>query len=202
MAGFGNALNLGFPLATSLGGTGLNNSTATANGILIAEGASSFTPIVLSAGELLIGTTSGDPAAALLSGINGIGISSLSGQITITNTYGLNGWVTTNQTSSSASLIAMHQYINTGTSNSKITYTMQSTVALGYLFRIVGVPGNTGGWTINFQSGQTCHIGSQTTSSGGSISSNDYRDVITIVCTATNTKFSVLSGISQNYAWT
>ena len=69
------------PLVTSQGGSGVVSPTA--HGILVSEGSSPFTPIVLSAGQLLIGTTASDPAAATLTQGNALTISSSSGAITI-----------------------------------------------------------------------------------------------------------------------
>ena len=58
-------------------------SGLTAHGVLVGEGASPLVSIVLGAGQLLIGTTSGDPTAAALTQGQNIGITSASGSITI-----------------------------------------------------------------------------------------------------------------------
>ena len=58
-------------------------SGLTAHGVLIGEGASALTSIVLGAGQLLIGTTASNPAAATLTQGQNIGITSASGAITI-----------------------------------------------------------------------------------------------------------------------
>lgn len=55
----------------------------TGHGVLIGEGASPLASVVLGAGQLLIGTTSSDPAAAALTQGQNIGITSASGAITI-----------------------------------------------------------------------------------------------------------------------
>jgi len=69
------------PLITSQGGSGLVSPTA--HGILVGEGSSPFNPIVLGAGQLLIGTTSGDPVAATLTQGTALTITSATGAITI-----------------------------------------------------------------------------------------------------------------------
>ena len=61
----------------------LHLSGLTAHGVLIGEGASPLVSIVLGAGQLLIGTTSGDPSASTLTQGQNIGITSASGAITI-----------------------------------------------------------------------------------------------------------------------
>ena len=73
--------NASTPLEALQGGTGL--SSPTAHSILIGEGASPLTPIVLTAGQVLIGTTAGDPVGATLTQGSGVTITSASGVITI-----------------------------------------------------------------------------------------------------------------------
>ncbi len=73
--------NSSTPLNATDGGTGI--SAPTAHGVMISEGASAVNPIVLSAGQLLIGTTSGDPSAATLTQGTGITITNASGAVTI-----------------------------------------------------------------------------------------------------------------------
>jgi trimeric autotransporter adhesin len=67
----------------------LHLSGLTAHGVLIGEGASPLTSIVLGAGQILIGTTASDPAAATLTPGQNIGITSASGAITIAFTGNL-----------------------------------------------------------------------------------------------------------------
>ena len=76
-----NSTNSPFPLSATQGGLGV--ASPTAHGVLIAEGASAANPIVLSAGQVLIGTTSSDPSAATITGSGGITVSATSGAIAI-----------------------------------------------------------------------------------------------------------------------
>lgn len=70
------------PVTVPLGGTGL--ATLTDGGILLGSGTGAVTVTGRpKAGQLLIGTTSGDPVLATLSGGVGISISSASGSITV-----------------------------------------------------------------------------------------------------------------------
>lgn len=57
-----NAVNSTYPFSVANGGTGL--ATLTAHGILVGEGTSAINPIVLTNGQLLIGSTGADPSAA------------------------------------------------------------------------------------------------------------------------------------------
>src|SRR3954462_4283074 len=72
----------GTVIGVAYGGTGLTSLTA--HGILVGEGTSNVTPIVLSAGQILIGTTSSDPSAAFISGTaNEIDVVSSTGSIVL-----------------------------------------------------------------------------------------------------------------------
>lgn len=70
-----------FPLSSTNGGTGVSNPTA--HGIMIAEGASAMTPIVLSSGQILIGSTGADPIAAAINSGSGILVANGAGSITV-----------------------------------------------------------------------------------------------------------------------
>jgi hypothetical protein len=83
-------------LPSANGGSGV--SSPTAHGVLIAEGASAFTSIVLGAGQILIGTTASDPVAAAIGSGSGILVGNSSGAITVSNTGVLSNVATANQT--------------------------------------------------------------------------------------------------------
>ena len=65
---FESAITL--PLSSANGGTGLSNPTA--HRVMVAEGASNMTPIVLSTGQIFIGSTGADPVAAAINSGTGI----------------------------------------------------------------------------------------------------------------------------------
>jgi hypothetical protein len=65
MSSTNNAINSNDPIQVALGGTGL--STITAHSVMIGEGASNVTPIAVGTnGQVLLGSTSADPAFATL----------------------------------------------------------------------------------------------------------------------------------------
>lgn len=80
-SGSSNTLSLGGLLNPTFGGTGISNPTA--HGIMVAEGSSAMTSIVLGAGQLLIGTTSGDPTAAAINSGTSVLVQNSSGSITV-----------------------------------------------------------------------------------------------------------------------
>jgi len=67
----------------------LTLSGLTAHGVLIGEGATQLTSIVLGAGQVLIGTTSGDPVAGAINSGQNILVANASGSITVSFTGNL-----------------------------------------------------------------------------------------------------------------
>lgn len=76
-------------LSTTRGGSGVSNPTA--HGVLIAEGVSAFTPIVLTAGQHLVGTTAGDPVGVVPTTSSGMVLGVSSGAFTIDNPNSIGG---------------------------------------------------------------------------------------------------------------
>ena len=88
-------------LPTANGGTGL--ATFTADGVFYASNAATVSQLVLADGQLIIGSSSGAPVAATLTGGSGITISNASGSITISSTAGAGAVGTVSATISLAS---------------------------------------------------------------------------------------------------
>ena len=117
-----NALNTGtVPLPVSSGGTGL--ATLTNHALQIGATTSTPTQLVLGAGQLPIGTTSGDPSAAALTAGTGISISSVSGAITISAT-GDFGW--TAVTGTTQQMVVNTNYI-ANSSSGAVVFTLPTT---------------------------------------------------------------------------
>jgi hypothetical protein len=174
------------PLSSTQGGLGV--SAPTAHGILVAEGASAVTPIVLTAGQVLIGTTASDPAGATLTAGTGISISSTSGSITITNTEPA-GFTWTSETANTP-LVKTNGYF--AASASQLTFTLPVSAAVGDSFQVVASAAGTGGWLIAQNAGQQIQLGNEATTSGagGSIASaSTVGDWIYLVCSIANTNF-------------
>jgi hypothetical protein len=185
-----NSLNAPIPFGASKGGTGV--ASPTAHGILVAEGSSPVNPIVLGAGQILVGTTASDPAATTLTAGEGISIASVSGAITITATSQIVTWNT--ESGTSANLVKDNGYVST--SEALCTFTLPTSVELGDEYQVVAlgaggfkiIPGNTT---------QTIRLGtSVTTADTGSLQSTAIGDVIDLVCvdaTSGAQKFMVIS---------
>lgn len=200
MAGFNNLINTPVPFTVPNGGTGA--TTLTNHGVLLGNGTSAVSATsALTDGQLLIGNTGNAPSLATLTAGTGISITNGAGSITITNTAS-GGLSTVNQLTSTVTMVVNTQYINTGTANSQVTYTIPATAAQGSIFRIVGVTGNSGGWVLQANTGQTVWIGSQACSTAGTWASGAATDVLSVVCTVANTVFVAFDGVSQDFAWT
>ena len=190
-----NATNSSYPLPASLGGLGV--ASPTAHGVLVGEGASAVTPIVLSAGQVLIGTTSSDPVGATLTQGAGITITSATGSITIAATGASAGggfaWV--DVTGTSQAMAAGTAYI--ADNASLVTLTLPATAALGDSFKVVYK--GAGGWKVAQNASQTIQIGNQITTAGvgGSLASSAAGDSVTINCITVNNNFTVSSSMGN-----
>ena len=185
-----NVVNAPFPLSATQGGLGL--ASPTAHGILVGEGASAVTPIVLSAGQVLIGTTASDPAGATLTQGTGITITSATGSITIGSTgVGSLVWNDVSGTTQAAAVNNGYIISNAG----QTTVTLPATAAEGSVFAVQGK--GAAGWILQMNTGQTCHLGNTATTSAGSLTSTNLWDSVAIVCVTANTTFAVTSAVGN-----
>lgn len=188
-----NAINANAvtPLSAVYGGTGA--SSLTVHGLVLAQGASAMTSLVLGAGQLAIGTTAGDPSAATLTAGTGISISSVSGAITITATGAGASWSTISGTTQAAAVDNGYIIGNA----SQTTVTLPATAAIGATVELMGSPTGTAGWVLTANTGQTIKLGSSTTSSAGSLTSAHQLDNVTVVCIVANLTWMVSDVISS-----
>lgn len=136
-------------------------------------------------GQVIIGSTGATPTAATLTQGSGISISNGAGSITISATGG--GMSTVEVTGTSVSMSVNTRYVlnNAGL----VTATLPTTFALGDVIEIVGK--GAGGWKIAQNSSQIIHssFGDTTTGTGGSLSSTNTYDCLTITGITANTDF-------------
>lgn len=167
----------------------INNASPNiaAHSVVISEGASNQVGVLLAAGEVLIGTTSGDPVDATLSAGTGISINSASGAITISSS-GVGSLVWNDVSGTSQAAVVNNGYIisNAG----QTTVTLPATSVEGAVFGIAGK--GAAGWVLRMNTGQTCHLGNSATTSAGSLTSTNQWDSVQIVCVTANTTFTVL----------
>lgn len=186
-----NMINSPEPFSATIGGTGL--ASPTAHGIMVAEGASAMTPIVLAAGQVLIGTTAGDPSAADLSAGTGISISSTSGSIVINATGGGLTWSTVTAATLAAAI--NNAYVLNHASTACVV-TLPATAALGSKIVLRGLAGS-GGWVATANTSQTIQFGNQASSSAGSWASTDPGDCCDLECIVANTTWVLTNAVSS-----
>lgn len=185
-----NAVNAPFPLSATQGGLGI--ASPTAHGVLVGEGSSAVTPIVLGAGQVLIGTTASDPSAATITGSGNITVTSSSGTISISATGSASfAWNDVSGTSQAAA-------VNNGyiiSNAAQTTVTLPATAAEGSVVCVQGK--GAAGWILTANTGQTIKFGNATTSSAGSLTSTNQYDSVQIICITANTTWSVISAIGN-----
>lgn len=149
----------------------------------------------LTNGQIIVGATSGVPAPATLTAGTNISIANAANSITISAT-GLAGIGWNHITGTSQTMVADAGYVadNVGL----VTLTLPTTAAFGTFIYIQGL--GSGGWTVAQNTGQQIHVGSVATTSGagGSLSSTNQYDSLTLLCVAANTTWTVLGGAQGN----
>jgi hypothetical protein len=186
-----NQINTPEPFAATAGGTGV--ASPTAHGIMIAEGASPMTPIVLGAGQILIGTTASDPSAATLTAGTGININSVTGAITISTTGGGLSWSTVTAATLAAAI--NNGYVMNHASTPCVV-TLPATAAIGSKIALRGLAGS-GGWTATANTGQTIQFGNTASSTAGSWSSTNAGDSCDLECIVANTTWTLTNCVSS-----
>ncbi len=139
----------------------------------------------MSAGQVLIGTTSGAPAAAAINSGSGIVVANGSGSITVSATGGGVAWVSITGTTQAAAVNTGYIVANAG----QTTITLPATAAIGDTIKVRGL--GAAGWILAANTGQTVKYITATTSSGGNLTSAEQYDNIEVTCIVANTTWTV-----------
>lgn len=188
-----NALNAPIPFSVTHGGTG--QASLTDHGILVGKAAANILPVVLTDGQLLIGSTGNDPVAASIAAGTGVSVTPGAGTLTIAAT---GGEVRVNQTTASVTMSSNTVYVaNAGAS--LITFTLPTTSAVGDFVELVGFA--AGLYTIAQAAGQSIRVGASTSTvgAGGSVSSVLVSDCIRLRCVVANLTWTVAPGPQGNF---
>ncbi len=146
-------------------------------------------------GQLIIGSTGGQPQAASLTQGTGISISNGPNSITINSILGGGGLVWSNVAGTSQAAAVNSGFV---TANSSLTtVTLPGTAALGSVIAVQGY--GAGGWIIQAPGAQVVHIGSVASSAGGTVASANQYDSITLVCVVANTAWSLYGPVTSGY---
>lgn len=180
------------PLKAQYGGSQL--ATLTAHSVLVGNGANPLVEVPLTAGQTVIGSSTGNPAANTITAGFGIAITSVSGSITISNTLPQDAWV--DVTTTTQTIMAGYSY--TASNAGTVTFTLPTTAVYGTVVTIM--TGTTsGGWIIAQNAGQIIQFGSLTTTSGtaGSLASTAAGDSVTLVCIIANTNWQMSASVGN-----
>lgn len=141
----------------------------------------------LTNGQLRIGSTGAAPVAATLTAGVGVTILNGAGSITISATGGGFTW---NDVTGAAQVIAVGNGYVANRGGGNVAFTLPAVAAFGDSFAIVG---RQNGWSVAQGAGQSIVLGALTSTpgAGGSISSTNAHDCVTLVCTVANTEFEV-----------
>ena len=174
------------------GGTGVSNPTA--HTLPVAEGAAPFNFLgPLTNGQLLIGSTGADPVPNTITAGAGMVVTNGAGTISLSTTGGGIKW---NVVSTNQAMLVDNGYdaISPG---GALTFSLPATSAVGDEV-VLTLDGATS-WQITQGAAQQIRMGtSQTTSgAGGSLTSNQQGDTVTLVCTVANTRWNVLSSMGN-----
>ena len=165
------------------------STLATAKAVLTTNATGVVTPIVVTNGQLVIGSTAGAPLAATLTAGTGISIANAANSITISSN-GANPWV--DQTTASVTMA-----VNTGYTSdagaSLVTFTLPATSAIDDWVEINGK--GSGGFTVAQAAGQQIHFGNTSTTLGatGILSSSNQWDNVRLRCVTANTIWTVVA---------
>ncbi len=140
-------------------------------------------------GFIPIGNGAGTFTSAALTAGTGIAISNGAGSITISNTTGGLTWTTTSSVGFTAA--ANNGYVCTALGGTFVT--LPATCAVGDVVAVEYFNAIGAGYSIVANTGQTIKIGSATTTSGGSLSSNSVTDNVYVTCIEANTTWRVRS---------
>lgn len=145
-------------------------------------------------GQLIIGSTSGVPAAATLTAGTGVSIVNASNSITVNAIGGGLSWTVVTGTTQSAAVNNGYIANNAG----QVTITLPATSAVGDTVAVMGI-NNATGWKIAQNAGNQIFFGTSSTTSGtgGSLTSTATRDVVYLVCVVANGAWNVVSSIGN-----
>lgn len=130
------------------------------------------------------------PAAGIVNIVGGAGISTSGAGNTVTITATGAGYTWNTVAGISQALVKDNGYINANVALT--TFTLPATAAVGDTFQIAGQ--GAGGWSIAQNAGQTIHVSGVSSTVGvlGTVSSNNRRDCIELVCTVVDTEFTAV----------
>lgn len=166
-------------------------ATYTAHGVLVGEGSSSIVATAAGTnGQVLLGSTTADPAFGTLTTSTGIGFTT--GAHSLAINVKQNGFAT-NVASTGVALVAQNVY--TVTQSAQASFSLPATAAVGDTFIIISATGNTSGWIITQGASQEIWANTNHTTNGatGTLAGAIHCSVV-LMCSEANNIFTVIGG--------
>jgi hypothetical protein len=182
--GSGTTETVSGTLVVPNGGTGASSFNTTGVVISGATSTTALASVTLTDGQLAIGSSSGNPAAANLSAGSGINITNGSHSITISSSGGGFTW---SDNSGSFTAVKSTGYFITAAS----TPTLPASPSQGDIISFV--IDNASTCTITANTGQKIRLGSALSASAGTCANNSRGDAITLVYRSTGTTWFAIS---------
>lgn len=190
-----NAINLSASGICKYDGAGTFSAiTVTNHAVLLGAASNGITSLLLTNGQLAIGSTGVDPSAATLTAGTGVSITNGAGSITINSTGGGMSWTVVTGTTQAAAVNNGYIANNAGL----VTVTLPATSAVGDIVAVTGI-NNATGWLVAQNAGNTIFFGTATTTPGvgGSLASTATRDTVFLLCVTANATWNVIDSIGN-----
>jgi len=167
------------------------NITATLGDVVLTNGKLTLGVSTGTDGQVIIATTAGNPAWAALTAGDGVSVTNAAGSVTLASTAPFT-WA---QVGADAALT-----VNQGTVNSKVallTMSLPAASAVNTVIKLVGL--GAGGWTITQGANQQILVGDTNTTlgAGGTLSSTDAGDCLSMICTTTDLVWRVFNMVGN-----
>jgi hypothetical protein len=192
-----------YPATTTINQILFSSAANTITGITTANSATLYTTTTgvptftaaMTNGQVLIGSTAANPVLGTITAGTNISVTNAAGSITINSTGSASfAW---NNVAAGTQALAVNQGYITNNGASLVTYTLPVTAAQGTTIKVAGF--SAGGWTIAQNSGQQVNFGNKATTAGvgGSLSSTNQYDQISLLCVTANTTWVVLDSVGN-----
>lgn len=189
-----NAINLNATGIVKYDGAGtFAADTVTNHAVLLGSTSNGITSLLLTNGQLAIGSAGADPVAATLTGGTGVSIVNGAGSITVNSIGGGLTWSVI--TGATQAMSVNNGYIanRAGT----VAFSLPTTSAVGDIVAVTGINTATG-WSITYTTNQQIFFGtSSATITTGSLASVNIRDTVILVCVVANLTWNVIDSIGN-----
>jgi hypothetical protein len=190
-----NAVNISSAGLVRYDGAGtFTGVTVTQFATLVGGASNGITSVLLTNGQILVGSTGVAPVATTLTAGTGVTIVNAAGSITLNAVGAGLTWTVVTGTTQAAATNNGYIANNAGL----VTITLPATSSVGDVVAVTGI-NNVTGWKIAQNAGNQIFFGNASTTSGtgGSLASTATRDTIFLLCVTANAAWNVTDSIGN-----